>query len=107
MPQYLRTKKLKPDTRYRISFFVKGRDLRPLLYRDGGACIELNDGGGRHWMRHPWPYLFGTFDWMGLRFELKTGKDAKKMAEHGFVCLRIINATGTAWFDDIRVEEIP
>jgi len=93
---------LKPNTRYRLSCFVKADNVLP--YNRGGIYIEINNGvknwaesgkGGRR--------LSGTTDWMYHEMELKT---IDTISPKAFICLRIANASGEAWFDGVRLEEI-
>ena len=94
---------LKPETRYRISFFVKGRDIVPTR-EGGGAGLTLCDTRNNSF---PSPAaLSGTFDWLHQSFVHKT---APKTNEGGrsYIYVRISGANGTAWFDGVTIEEIP
>ena len=91
---------LKPNTRYRVSLFVKLKDVEP-CNRAGGVHVELYDG--KRGFRCPKSELSGTMDWTHLSFEWTTGPDTGKGA---LICLRLIDAFGEVWYDDVIVEEI-
>ncbi len=93
---------LKPDTKYRLSFYVKLQDVRPIKAR-GGVCANIWDDANRWFPAHN--YLTGTLDWTFQSYELTTGKDTNKKVK-SYLNLRILNAAGTAWFDDVRLEEL-
>ena len=66
--------------------------------------MEINNGvknwaesgkGGRRFS--------GTTDWVYHEMEFET---IGEISPKAFICLRIFNATGEAWFDGIRLEEI-
>jgi len=97
---------LKPSTRYRISAFVKCADVETFSGYDGGLNLEFTDGVTT--ARRPFPdghhgvgYL-GTMDWVCCTFEFTT---AKALGKDRHVAVRLANASGTAWFAGLRVEE--
>ena len=49
--------------------------------------------------------LDGTIDWIHQSFEVKTGGDVEKLKK-GLVCLRLMDASGTVWLDDVQITEI-
>ena len=94
---------LKPETRYRISFFVKGKDIVPTR-QGGGAGLSLCDAHNNFF---PSPAaLSGTFDWLHQSFVHKTAPGTNK-GGRSYIYLRISGANGTAWFDGVTIEEIP
>ena len=93
---------LKPDTKYRLSFYVKLRDVKPVK-AGGGVCANIWDDANRWFPAHNW--LTGTMDWTFQSYEFKTGKGTNQKVKSS-LSLRILNAGGTAWFDDVRLEEI-
>ena len=94
--------KLKPNTRYRLSFYVKLTDVKPLT-RGGGVCANIWDDANRWFPAHNW--MTGTTDWTFQSYEFTSGK--KTNAEiTSYIRLRILGAEGTVWFDDVRLEEI-
>ena len=94
---------LKPNTRYRISFFVKGENIVPVR-QGGGAGITICDAFNNS---YPKPAaLSGTFDWLYQSFEHKTAAETN-LRGRSYIYLRVSGANGTAWFDGITIEEIP
>ncbi len=94
---------LKPGTRYRISFFVKGKDIVPMR-EGGGAGLTLCDA--RNNMFPSPAALSGTFDWIHQSFVHKTAPGTNKGGQ-SYIYLRLSGANGTAWFDGVTIEEIP
>ena len=93
--------KMKPDTKYRISCFVKCENVKGLK-RDAGVSLCWHDNVDR---ALPVKFLTGTTDWVHLSVEFQSRKNTN-IATMAFVQPRITNATGTAWFDDILIEEV-
>ena len=93
--------RLKPSTRYRLSYFVKTLDVRP-VGKKGGASACLFDERNRNF---PSGGVCGTVDWLHRSFEFVTSPltNEKKQA---FLRVGLYGATGTAWFDGVRLEEI-
>ena len=105
--QYLSAgnQKLKPNKRYRYSFFIKLDGVTPL--RRGGGFIarvwdEKNlwfpsdkEGGS----------LTGTTDWIAQKFEFTSGPRTN-VDYKSYLSAEIRQATGTVWIDDIRLEEL-
>ena len=92
---------LKPNTRYRFSCFLKAKDVRP-TGRKGGIYIEVNNGPD-NWAESNKTRIVGTTDWMYHGMEFKASGE---IVEKPYVVLRILNATGEAWFDGVRLEEV-
>ena len=93
--------RMKRNTRYRISFFVKCENIHALK-RDAGVSLCFHDNIDR---AEPMPFLTGTMDWVHVSTEF-TSKRNTNVAGPAFVRPRLTNCTGTAWFDGIRIEEI-
>ena len=53
---------------------------------------------------HPKQRIIGTRDWFRQTFEVKTPAEPKTRIT--YVCPSLIYASGTVWFDDIRIEEV-
>ena len=98
---------IRPGHRYRLSYFVRCRDVK-LLHRWGGvdAVVWANQpkdktlliiGGG----------LCGTFDWICMKGEFEVPKDIKPEEFRPQLSLRIMRGMGRAEFDGLLVEEIP
>ena len=99
--QYL--PQLKPNTRYRISFYLKLADVVS-PEAGGGASITLMDD----W-NHSFPErtaYTGTMDWTHCQFTYTTrpGTNGKKRAYIRLVLSA--GCTGTAWFDGVRIVEM-
>lgn len=97
---------LKAGTSYRLSAWVRGQDVHDGdEYMDGaGVCLEWYDAAGK-WLGGSYPPVrAGTFDWQPVTVE--TGElPPGTAAGHVALYLRR-NNTGTAWFDDVVVEEL-
>lgn len=93
---------LKPATKYRLSFFVKLQDVKPLK-AGGGVCANLYDDANRWFPAHNW--LTGTMDWTFQSYEFTTGKNTNAKV-NSYLRLRLMNASGTVWFDDVKLEEL-
>ena len=94
---------MKPNTRYRLSYFVKLGDIVQTRRRGGVTMVSV----GSECKFLPEKRLHGTTPWIRQAFEFKTGE---KLAEKGIPpCVRplITEAYGTVWFDDIRLDEMP
>ena len=91
---------LKPNTKYRISYFVKYTKLFPLPGHRGGLALNFVDRRN-HFL--PSSRLFGNSPWTYQSFEVKTGKQEIKKASISAI---MIACKGTAWFDNIMVEEM-
>lgn len=89
---------LKPGKRYRLSFFMKTEGVK-LSSRQGGACANFANGGNKWYPRHkpvgdtPWRFYQTVY----------TAKPGKSP----YLWMRILLGEGTAWFDDVRMEELP
>ncbi len=93
-------KGVKPGTKYRISYYLKYKDIKPDNPQGfGGAVLNIWHGGNK-WF--PARALTGTEDWK--RYEFVYTTDAKAAPELS-LSLMIINARGTAWFDDVQMVE--
>ena len=101
------TAKMKPNTRYRFSYFMKCKDLKPLS-RGGGATVSVCDAvNGTHYVPDRY-YPRGDSDWMHFSYDFTTGDkvDDPAKKQKAYITLRIRNASGVAYFDDVRLEEM-
>ena len=90
---------LKPNTRYRLSCFLKAKDVNG----SGGIYMEMNNSA-KNWKESTGPRrISGTTDWIYHEMEFET---IGEISPRAFFCLRIWNATGEAWFDGLRLESI-
>lgn len=99
---------LKPNTTYRLSYFVKTDNLRR-LGNGGGACMEVEQYGARYKAtRKPASgFWHGTMDWIHQCMEFTTDDDVVKHPGYkANLWLRIFNSEGAAWFDGVRLEEV-
>ena len=94
-------KKLKPFKRYRLSCVVKLENIK-INNRFGGVVLNLADPVNRWFPSQN--LLKGSCDWQRMSFEFD-GRDLPQ-GKNAIFNLRIMNATGTAWFDDVKIEEI-
>ena len=92
---------LKPNTTYRLSYFVKIENVVSTGY-NGGANLRFFDG--KNGPLHPIPAeRVGTHDWIHQEFDQKTGPEVSPDANLRF---GIDSATGKAWFKGVRIEEV-
>ena len=101
---------LKPNTRYAVSFAVKLKDVVPnakdRYYHYGSCGVFLRFWGGMGVNRFlPGRCLTGTKRWDLYACEVTTTQAAPPYRYHVQACIR--QATGTAWFDNIAVRELP
>ena len=90
---------LKARTRYRLSGWVKTRDV--VVAQDGGstgACLSVEDIGISK-------SVVGTAEWQELQFEFDSGDRTEvelgpRLGTNGSIC------TGTAWFDELSLVEL-
>ena len=93
-------KKLIPGKKYRLSFFVKTENV-VISKRSGGVCANFaNMGNNWYPVRKP----SGTLPWI-FHETVYTAKPQTK--GNPYLWMRILYGTGKAWFDDVRLEELP
>jgi len=95
---------LKPNTRYRLSFFLRLDNLQGPRGK-GGAGVTLMDA-----CNHSFPQrtsLSGTMDWRHFQYDFTTHPETNQKKK-SYIRLRLSKGcTGTAWFDGVRLFEIP
>jgi len=99
--------RMKPNTKYLFSYFLKCSNLMPVS-RGGGATASIFDcTNGTQYVPDVY-YPNGTTDWMYFAKEFKTGDKVDDAAakKEAYLTLRIRNASGVAYFDDVRLEEV-
>ena len=91
---------LKPNTRYRISYYLKTKDL--VGKTGAGAFLYFSNANAA---ALPLNRILGTTPWHRVCVEFKTSADTGKdyVPPLG---LWIWNAKGTAWFDEVRIDEV-
>ena len=96
----LRMPGLKPNTRYRISYYLKTQDLVGKI--GAGSWIYFSNANAAPLPRNR---ILGTNPWHRVCVEFKTPADTGKdyVPPLG---LWVWNAKGTAWFDEVRIDEV-
>ena len=99
-------RRLKPNTRYRISLFLKLDDVRPIA-PGGGVSFVLWDSHN-NWFprRENGGPLVGTTDWFAQQYEITTDPDTN-VKKTSYFRLHIRNATGRFSFNSLRIDELP
>lgn len=100
LTQYLPA--LKPNTQYRLTFYVKTDDIKSLKTR-GGVRVNIWDDKNC-WF--PNNAFTGTMPWTKQGYDFITGPQTN-LKSKSYINLVIIAAEGTAWFDNIKLYEIP
>ena len=100
--------KIVPGRRYRLSYFVKLERVKALQ----NWCGVF----GEYFDQYTWYYFpkaeqqAGTFDWCYRDFEF-VAQDGSKQAplrgQRPWFHMMMKNVTGTAWFDDVKLESQP
>lgn len=93
---------LKPNTKYRLTFYVKTEDVKPEKAR-GGVKVNIWDDKNR-WF--PDNSFTGTIPWTKQGYDFTTGPQTN-IKSKSYINLLISSAQGTVWFDDIKLREIP
>ena len=100
--------RLKPSTQYRLSYYLKLRDVKPTA-RGGGAGSDVNANPSAKGCASWFPAgaaPHGTRDWFRQEFEFTTPGKIPESKPFASLALRLRHATGTAWYDGVRIEEI-
>ena len=92
---------LKPNTKYLLTFYIKTKDLEP-YGRGGGATVNVYDEKNRSF---PENWFLGSMPWAKQGFEFTTGP-ATNEKNRSYIKLLINGASGTVWFDDVRLREV-
>jgi len=108
LTQYLPT--LKPNTRYRLRYAIKTRDVIPNtngpVYFCGvyGAGLNIWAGKGRNLWFPAGSVITGNTRWIVMGFDFDTVPNQSSGTYYLRIDLR--NASGVAWFDDVDIQEI-
>ncbi|MBN1671631.1 MAG: sigma-70 family RNA polymerase sigma factor [Kiritimatiellae bacterium] len=100
---------LKPNTRYRLRFAVKTENIVPdkgNRYYDWGACganVTVSAGKGVKVSFPRRASYVGSKRWTPQGFVFESGELA---GERPSLSLGIYHASGTAWFDEVALEEV-
>ncbi len=93
---------LKPDTKYKISFFVRLEKVEK-KGRFSGVCLNIMDDKN---LWFPSTFLLGTIPWTYQEAEFTSGANSNDPSHQSYVLLYLMGAAGTAWFDQISLLEI-
>ncbi len=93
---------LKANSKYRLAFYIKTQDMK-VESKLGGAVVNIWDDKNRWFPRRSW--YSGTMPWTKQSFEFTTGA-ANLGKNRSYIRLWIINASGTAWFDNISLKAV-
>ncbi len=91
--------RVKPETKYRISFFMRCAGVGFSGKQQNGAGGSLHTGGSRYSI--PYPPVTGTHGWRYYQKEFRTDKTGNIVFG-----LWTWNAPGSVWFDRVRLEEV-
>ncbi|OGV34968.1 MAG: hypothetical protein A2020_13395 [Lentisphaerae bacterium GWF2_45_14] len=97
--------KLNPNTEYKLSFYIKGSDIVSVKSKKGGGGVLVLNKGEHLMEGSPagrWKLSPGTYDWRKCEFVFNSGS-----AENVALYLALVDSSGTVWFDDIALEEVP
>ncbi len=94
---------LKPNTKYKLTFDVRIDDINPVSPR-GGVRVNIWDDKNC-WF--PDNSLTGTIPWTKQGFEFTTGPKTNSGKNQSYLKLLILKAEGSAWFDNIKLREVP
>ena len=100
---------LKPNTTYRMSFFIRQENVKLLPGKGpqgGGFYIRIDDGNGvvRYFPGHS---FFGSIPWTRWEYTFKTGPKkigTNNKAYHHYI---LRNASGKVWLDHMELVELP
>lgn len=92
---------MKPDTRYRFSFFIKLENLKRLQPGRGGAYATLFYGKQIMVPKSP---MDGTSDWVKVVQDFTT--DNKLIPARCSLTIGVYNVSGRVFFDSVKLEEL-
>ena len=105
--QYL--PELKPDSKYLLTYYAKGDNIKQTANRHSGAYINLWCDLGFNNL-YPSNLIKGTFGWTKFGFKFKTPKMTNTPKAYkgrkAYIRVRMTNASGTLWVDDIRIRKL-
>lgn len=91
---------LKPNTKYRISYFIKLEDVQ-LKGKFSGAVLNIC-AKGNMWFPSRW--LSGTIPWT---YQEGTFTTKPTLGKGSYLLLYLMNASGKVWFDRVELVELP
>ncbi|SFX65338.1 RHS repeat-associated core domain-containing protein [Thermoactinomyces sp. DSM 45891] len=93
-----------PNTTYTISAMIKSQDLK-----EAGAFLNVQQskstGDVVTWVDNRYSQVSGTQGWTRRQLTFKTGADSEKIRIYLEVDHRNPKGSGTAWFDQVQLEE--
>lgn len=95
----------KPNSKYKISFYVKTKDVKRGEKHGGGAYVIVRFGNLKY-VTFPTNSIEGTMPWKRMEFTFETPEDLGTV-EKPYVRLCIGKETqGQAWFDQVEILEL-
>ena len=101
---------LKPNTLYRLSFFVKQENIKPLPSlkdpRWGGFHVRLDDGNGvaRYF---PTNRVYGSLPWTRWEHTYRTSNKPVGTKYKPYIHFTIGRCSGKVWVDQVEFIEVP
>jgi hypothetical protein len=95
---------LKPNTEYLLSYFVKTKNILHSVDKCSGVCVNIWSDHN-HFFPSNFNFYTGTIPWCEQGFKFKTGLNTNKKSK-SFIKFWIMKASGTAWIDKVKLEEI-
>ena len=100
-----KTGKLKPNTRYRVSWFARYSDVTPPTRKEGGFCVLIQCGPGMAFSEPAISAgLTGSSDWRHMSKTFRTGEKPWDACE---VIFRLYDSQGSLEVEDVTIEELP
>lgn len=94
---------LKPNTKYKVSFFMKLENVERKEKTSGATLNIYSDRN--HWC--PAKFQVGTQPWTQYEAEFTSGPNTNTNAKKpAYMLLYLMNASGKVWFDDVRLVEV-
>jgi len=91
---------LSKTKKYRLSYFIKLKDVAPYDPKNGaGLCLWL---AGGHYIKHPLPLLKGSNGWIHQSHVFTPVVDAPRAK----LQFRLEDSLGTMWVDGVVLEEV-
>ena len=95
---------LKPNTAYRLSFYLRLQEVKP-LGAGGGFSVRMDEGSGKV-NTFPLNRVYGTFTWTRQEFSFTTGEQIGSRSKP-YLRFSLHNTEGTAWVDHVQLCEAP
>jgi len=95
-----------PDASYLVRIWVRGKDIVSATGKAGAGILVWASSGperafvqNQKWLRKQPAKFSGTFDWQLFEFPVTTSPEGERLC----ISLKLREASGTAWFDDVEV----